>query len=464
MHTFTTYKIHETEKGIEVILYIDPSLTEFSREISLSEKYIQTEKGDIEKEAVSYVKKILPSIKVTTVKVMAGAILLTTIGFGTFSSKSTSAAMNQTTQQQANTINHIVVSGDTLSAIAVRFGTTVGAIKQSNNLTSDFLKIGQTLAIPASTIDTLVPNTSNTLLVVSGDTISAIAKRNGTTVEAIKQINNLSSDFLRIGQTLTIPASEISSTVQTTNNNSYQVVSGDTLSGIAKKNGTTVDAIKQANHLSNDLIRISQTLTIPTGLNDASVSDSLKSTSTTYQVVSGDTLSGIGARTGTNVQTLKQLNHLTSDFLRIGQVLTIPSGVTITAPSVITPKETAVNQEDLQWLAKMIYSEARGESLEGQIAVGAVIMNRVKSPLFPNTVKEVLFEISNGHYQFTPAQTGSLTTATPNDQNREAALRALNGEDPTNGSVYFYNPNKTSSVWLKSRTVSTTIGNHMFAY
>lgn len=112
----------------------------------------------------------------------------------------------------------------------------------------------------------------------------------------------------------------------------------------------------------------------------------------------------------------------------------------------------------------MIYSEARGESLQGQIAVGAVILNRVNSPLFPNSVKEVLFQISNGYYQFTPAQTGALNNATPTQQNIDAALRALNGEDPTNGSLYFYNPSKTSSQWLKSRTVSTVIGNHTFAY
>ncbi|NEY72479.1 LysM peptidoglycan-binding domain-containing protein [Bacillus mesophilus] len=454
---------------------------------------------------------------------MAGAILLTTIGIGTFSSKSASAAMNQTTQQQANNISYIVVNGDTLSAIAARFGTSVEAIKQLNKLSSDFLRIGQTLTIPSSPSEIpLEQSTSNTYLVVSGDTLSAIAKTNGTTVEAIKQLNSLSSDFLRIGQTLTIPNGTNTSNTSNTsnkhlvvsgdtlsalaNNNGttveaikqlnnlssdflrigqellipmdqntniistsshlYTVVSGDSLSSIAKDHGTTVNAIKQANGLSNDFIRIDQTLTIPTETNDLTVNDSVKSNSTIYQVVSGDTLSGIAAQTGTTVGAIKMLNQLNSDFLRIGQELRIPTATTTVTPSTNSPKETitAVNQEDLEWLAKMIYSEARGESLEGQIAVGAVIMNRVESPLFPNTVKEVLFQISNGHYQFTPAQTGSINTATPNNQNREAALRALNGEDPTNGSLYFYNPNKTSSVWLKSRTVSTTIGNHTFAY
>src|SRR5690606_27200723 len=101
---------------------------------------------------------------------------------------------------------------------------------------------------------------------------------------------------------------------------------------------------------------------------------------------------------------------------------------------------------------------------EGQIAIGAVIMNRVNSPLFPNSVKEVLFEKSYGYYQFTPAETGAIHTAEPNAQNYEAAERALNGEDPTNGALFFYNPDKAQSAYLESRTVSTTIGNHVFTF
>jgi len=150
--------------------------------------------------------------------------------------------------------------------------------------------------------------------------------------------------------------------------------------------------------------------------------------------------------------------------------LTIPSGVN-SAPAPVQ-SETAFaaeqqkvgNKEEVEWLAKMIHSEARGESLEGQIAVGAVIVNRVNSPLFPNNIKDVLFEKSYGYYQFTPAENGALLTATPNDQHREAAKRALSGEDPTNGALFFYNPDKTSSSYLRSRTVSTTIGNHVFAF
>ncbi|PIB57860.1 cell wall hydrolase, partial [Pseudomonas sp. 2822-17] len=126
------------------------------------------------------------------------------------------------------------------------------------------------------------------------------------------------------------------------------------------------------------------------------------------------------------------------------------NNTTSSTPSPTPQQVVSINQEALEWLAKMIYAEARGEPLEGQIAVGAVIMNRVNSSLFPNSVKEVLFEKSSGVYQFTPAATGSINSASPNDMNMQAAIRAANGEDPTNGSLFFYNPAKTGDTWIRT--------------
>ncbi|WP_332696148.1 cell wall hydrolase [Halalkalibacter lacteus] len=127
-------------------------------------------------------------------------------------------------------------------------------------------------------------------------------------------------------------------------------------------------------------------------------------------------------------------------------------------------EEMNMVEAEFVWLAKMIYCEAKGESLEGQIAVGAVILNRVESDQFPNTVEEVILEKTSGTYQFSPAGSGAIYSAKPDANSIEAAKRALEGEDPTNGSLYFYNPDKTGDQWIRTRTVSTVIGNHVFSY
>ncbi|SHF94896.1 LysM peptidoglycan-binding domain-containing protein [Ornithinibacillus halophilus] len=452
MEPFIHYKINETANGIEVVLYMDENLTEFSDELGTIPK---VDESTLEKKAVNFVKRKFPSLKVKSVKIMAGAMLLTTLGIGTITTYEVSAAEIEPSTSQTVSTSYTVSAGDTLYSIAKQNGTTVDAIKQLNNLSSNVLQIGQTLMISTGSITTPITITHQ---VVSGDTLYSIANQNGTTVDAIKQANNLSSNVLQIGQTLTIPSGSSTAPVQA--KTAHQVAAGDTLYSIATQNGTTVNAIKQANNLSSNILQIGQTLTIPSGSSTAPVQ-----AKTTHQVAAGDTLYSIATQNGTTVNAIKQANNLSSNILQIGQTLTIPSGTTAApTPSYQTKEQSVVNQEDVEWLAKMIYSEGRGESLEGQIAIGAVIMNRVNSPLFPNDVKEVLFEKSYGYYQFTPAETGVIHSAQPNAQHFEAAQRAINGEDPTNGALFFYNPDKTSSPYLKSRTVSTVIGNHTFSF
>ncbi|THE09754.1 LysM peptidoglycan-binding domain-containing protein [Bacillus timonensis] len=456
METFTHYKINETEQGLEVVLYLNENRTEFSAELGTIPNI---QESSIKNEAVSFIKKKLPSLKINTVKVMAGGILLSILGIGALPADKAAAAKKTSTPSHSASLSYTVTAGDTLYSIAQLYGTTVNAIKEANHLTSDLLQVGQTLTIPSDGTSITIP-TDNTYQVVSGDTLYSIAQRHGTSVDGIKKANQLSSDVLSIGQTLTIPSGNTSSPAQTTT--TYQVVSGDTLYSIAQRHGTTVDIIKKTNNLTSNLLGIGQTLTLPSG----GTATPAPTAEATYQVVPGDTLYSIATRNGTSVDAIKRANNLSTNLLEVGQELAIPSGSS-KAPAkkpITTEQRSAYNQEEVEWLAKMIYSEARGESLEGQIAVGAVIMNRVKSPLFPNTVKDVLFEKSNGYYQFTPAETGVINTATPNSQHMEAAKRAISGEDPTNGALFFYNPDKTTSSYLRSRTVSKTIGNHVFAF
>jgi LysM repeat protein len=149
---------------------------------------------------------------------------------------------------------YTVQSGDNLYSIASRFNTTVDAIKRANNLTTSTLSIGQILTIPSGT--TTTPSTT-TYTVQSGDNLYSIASAFGTTVDAIKSANNLTSNLLSIGQVLTIPTTS-SGTTRT-----YTVQSGDSLWTIANKFGTTTDAIRRANNLTTDLLSIGQVLIIP---------------------------------------------------------------------------------------------------------------------------------------------------------------------------------------------------------
>ena len=113
---------------------------------------------------------------------------------------------------------------------------------------------------------------------------------------------------------------------------------------------------------------------------------------------------------------------------------------------------------DINLLAKLIYGEARGESYVGQVAVGAVVMNRIKSPSFPNTMSGVIYQ----RYAFTAVDDGQINLS-PNATARKAALDALNGWDPSYGALYYYNPKTATSSWIFSRKTTTTIGNHVFA-
>ena len=116
------------------------------------------------------------------------------------------------------------------------------------------------------------------------------------------------------------------------------------------------------------------------------------------------------------------------------------------------------SSSDLYLLAKCIYAEARGEPYVGQVAVGAVILNRVKSSSFPNTISGVIYQ----PWAFTAVHDGQINLE-PNSTAYQAARDALNGWDPTYGSIYYYNPATATSSWIFSREVTVVIGRHTFA-
>lgn len=115
------------------------------------------------------------------------------------------------------------------------------------------------------------------------------------------------------------------------------------------------------------------------------------------------------------------------------------------------------SSSDVYLLAKVIAAEARGESYTGQVAVGAVVLNRVDSSSFPDTVSGVVYQAG----AFSAVRDSNWSVA-PDATSRKAAQDAINGWDPSGGALYYYNPAKTSNKWIRTRPVITTIGRHVF--
>ena len=117
-----------------------------------------------------------------------------------------------------------------------------------------------------------------------------------------------------------------------------------------------------------------------------------------------------------------------------------------------------INNEELLLLSKLVTGEARGESYEGQVAVAAVVINRVKDPRFPNSIKDVIYQKN----AFSVVKDGSINLQ-PTESAYSAAQEALYGNDPTNKAIYFWNPDIATCKWIKTLNPYMRIGNHVFA-
>ena len=161
-----------------------------------------------------------------------------------------------------------------------------------------------------------------------------------------------------------------------------------------------------------------------------------------------------GSKTQAAVKRFQQKNGLVADGI-VGSKTAAALGMTLTSSS---SSNSSYSSQDVYLLAKCIHAEARGEPYMGQVAVGAVVLNRVKSSSFPNTISGVIYQ----PYAFTAVIDGQMNLE-PNETAYNAARDAMNGWDPTNGCIYYYNPATATSSWIWSRKVMITIGKHNFA-
>lgn len=214
----------------------------------------------------------------------------------------------------------------------------------------------------------------------------------------------------------------------------YTTVSGDTLYKISQVYNTSPTILMTDNHLTSTMLSIGQKLAV---------------NYTTYTVKQGDTLYAISVRYGVPLAAIRSANRIYTDLISVGQVLNLPQRSSYTA-------------DEVDLLAKLIRAEAQGESYQAKVAVGAVVMNRVKSTLWPNTIGTVIYQNINGYYQFTPVVNRTIYQAADADS-VNAAKATMSGVDPTNGAMFYYDTSSTNA-WMLSKKVSIRIDHMVFAY
>jgi N-acetylmuramoyl-L-alanine amidase len=230
----------------------------------------------------------------------------------------------------------------------------------------------------------------------------------------------------------------------------YTVMQDDSLYKIGVLFNTSSSMLKSGNHLTSDMIYPGQVIDVP---------------AETYSVKGGDTLFLIAKRYGIPLTSLRKANNKWDDLLMPGQVLILPGikpsgstqGSTNTYDTVIP-----YTSEEVNLLARLITAETTDEPYEAMVAVGAVVVNRVKNPDWPSTISSVINQVAGGYYQFTPVKNGYINNP-PSDASLRAAWAALYGSDPSNGAMFYFDDSSTNQ-WLWSKTVAAEIGSMVFVY
>jgi len=300
-----------------------------------------------------------------------------------------------------------------------------------------FFKIFMTLLIISalSTAVSAAPSLSLIYVIQQGDTLSEIAAEYNVDLNRLKSMNNISNEAnIRMGDELII------------SQNSKKREEKDKEKLFSKYSPQEEELSFAIN--THYAVRINPGHQVPDI--DKIPEDKIID----YYVGPGDTLYDLARDFNTSIGVILALNNKENSFLRRGEKIRLPVN-NLTDHQILNQR---VSKQELDLLARAIYGESRGEPFIGQVAVAAVIINRVLSRQFPGTFAQVIYQRG----QFSAVSDGQINL-TPNRTAYRAAREALNGSDPTNGALYFYNPKTAARVsFFKGRRVITKIGDHVF--
>ncbi|MCK8826259.1 cell wall hydrolase [Natroniella acetigena] len=272
-----------------------------------------------------------------------------------------------------------------------------------------------------------------------GEALINIARQFGVSVREIRELNSLKEDeFIRAEDKLLIPEH-------------HEVVDGIAIQENINKLYQPDDELNNYQLDVNQEYKVKIRKESPRQEIDVSNLETLD-----YPIRRGDNLYDLAREFNTSIDILKELNELgDSGVIRLGDTIQLPI-------NNLSDKEVlyhTVTDQEVELLARIIHGEARGEPYMGQVAVGAVVLNRVIDSFFPDSIRDVIYQPR----QFSPVFDGQIDL-TPNRTAYRAAEAALRGEDPTRGAVYFYNPRTANYIsWFETRDVVVEIGNHVFA-
>lgn len=221
----------------------------------------------------------------------------------------------------------------------------------------------------------------------------------------------------------------------------YTVAQNDSLYKVSKLFDTSVKKIKTDNDLTSNVIQKGDKLTV-----NAKV----------YKVKEGDTLSSIAKKYGISLADLRKANNKWNDQLKPGKKLILP-GVKNTNSKKAVIKYT---NEEFDLLARLITAEATGQPYNAMVGIGGVVVNRVQSKEWPNSIDKVINHVAGEYYQFTPVKNGYINKPA-SDIAKKAAKAALTGSDPSKGAMFYFDDSATNA-WLWSKPQTAYIGNMVF--